>query len=211
MEEYITFLFTSMIQADSTLLYSILFASSVVENLFPPIPGDTVTLLGAFLVGTGRLSFWPVYIITTAGSTLGFMMLVLTGRKLGRVFFINKNFSFFSSQSIINAEEWFSRFGYGVVFANRFLPGIRSVISIVTGISMLRLTPVLILSALSAALWNLLWVSAGSVLGDNWETVRNNAAVLVRNYNITAVIIISLAALFFIGRNLYRKRKTERE
>ena len=51
------------------LIYLLLGVSAFVENVFPPVPGDTITAFGAFLVGTQRLSFFGVYLSTTAGST----------------------------------------------------------------------------------------------------------------------------------------------
>ena len=66
------FLFTLQ-STDPILAYLVLFISAFVENVFPPIPGDSVTILGAYLVGTGILNFWGVYLATTAGSLAGFM------------------------------------------------------------------------------------------------------------------------------------------
>ena len=60
------------------------------------------------------------------------MLLVMIGRLLEREFFMKKNYRFFSAHSIVTAEQWFDRYGYFVVLANRFLPGIRSVISLVS-------------------------------------------------------------------------------
>ena len=71
-----------------TLIYFFLALSAFVENLVPPIPGDTITAFGAFLVGVGKLSFVGVYISTTLGSSLGFLTLFWLGGFLGRHFFI---------------------------------------------------------------------------------------------------------------------------
>ena len=72
------------------IAYCLLFLSAFVENIFPPIPGDTVVLFGAYLVGRGELSFVPVFLTTVAGSFIGFMAIYYLGLKKGRDFF-NKN------------------------------------------------------------------------------------------------------------------------
>ena len=46
-------------------IYLFLFAIAFIEYVFPPIPGDTVMVFGAYLVGTGKLDLLIVYIITT--------------------------------------------------------------------------------------------------------------------------------------------------
>ena len=115
------------------LVYLLLGLSAFVENIFPPIPGDTITAFGAFLVGTGRLGFFWVYISTTMGSLFGFMFLFWVGSYLGRRFFIEKDYRLIKAKQIIKAEDWYRKHGYLLIGINRFLPGIRSVISVAGG------------------------------------------------------------------------------
>lgn len=192
MEQFVNDIIEFLLPKNDLFLYIFLFLSAMVENLFPPVPGDTVTAFGAFLVGTGRLSYLLVYAVTTMGSVFGFMVLVLAGRVINREFFIKRDYSFFSAKHIMDAERWFSRYGLFVVLANRFMPGIRSVISLVAGISRLNLAWVFFLATLSASVWNLIWIHAGFTLGNNWEIVREKAGHLLRQYNIAAGIIITL-------------------
>jgi len=68
MTDFINDIIQFLLPHNDIYLYIFLFLSAVVENLFPPIPGDTITAFGAFLVGTGRLDFLLVYTSTTLGS-----------------------------------------------------------------------------------------------------------------------------------------------
>lgn len=207
MENIINDIIAFLLPRNDLFLYLFLFASAVIENLFPPIPGDTITVLGAFLVGTGRLSYPLVYIATTAGSVTGFMALSFAGRILEREFFMKKNYRFFSAKSIVSAETWFSRYGYFIVLANRFLPGIRSVISLVSGLARLDPVKIFFFSLISACVWNLIWIQTGFLLGNNWDMVRDRAGDLIRNYNIGAGILIALFAAGFILYKLTKKRR----
>lgn len=211
MEQLINDIITFLLPKNDLLLYGFLFFSAVIENLIPPIPGDTITIFGAFLVGTGRLSYILVYIATTTGSVIGFMLLVMLGRFLEREFFMKKNYRFFSAESIVSAERWFERYGYFVVLANRFLPGIRSVISLVSGITRLNLLKVFLLSLASASVWNLLWIHTGFILGNNWQVVREKAGMLIERYNLIMGIIIALAALCFITYKQIKKRGEKKD
>lgn len=206
MEHVINDIIAFLLPQNDLFLYIFLFASAVIENLFPPIPGDTITVLGAFLVGTGRLSYPLVYLATTAGSVIGFMLLSLAGRLMEREFFMKKNYRFFPAQSILSAESWFARYGYFVVLANRFLPGIRSIISLVSGLTRLDTFKIFIFSLISACVWNLIWIQIGFLLGNNWETVREKAGNLIRGYNIGAGILIALFVSGFIIYKLLKKR-----
>jgi membrane protein DedA with SNARE-associated domain len=188
------------------LIYFFLGLSAFVENLVPPIPGDTITAFGAFLVGVGKLSFAGVYISTTIGSLLGFLCLFWIGGFLGRHFFIERDFRFLRAKDIIKAEEWFERYGYFLILFNRFMPGIRSAVALAAGISRFRTVPVLFLSLLSCAAWNLIWIFMGHTLGTHWETVEKKMGDFLVRYNVAMIILIVLVVLFFIFRKRFRRK-----
>jgi len=188
------------------LIYFFLGLSAFVENLVPPIPGDTITAFGAFLVGVGKLSFLGVYISTTIGSLLGFLTLFWLGGFLGRHFFIERDFKFLRAKDIIKAEEWFGRYGYFLILFNRFMPGIRSAVALAAGISRFRTVPVLFLSLLSCAAWNLIWIFMGHTLGTHWETVEKKMGDFLVRYNVAMIILIVLVVLFFIFRKRFRRK-----
>ena len=189
------------------MIYLLLGLSAFVENIFPPIPGDTVTAFGAFLVGTQRLNFFGVYLSTTLGSVLGFMSLFWIGTLLGRRFFVEKDYRFFKAKDIIKAEEWFRRFGYLIILLNRFFPGVRSAISIAGGISKLKTLRVTFLALISCAVWNLIWIAVGYMLGTNWETVRDRMAHVMGRYNLVVFIIIGLIVLFLVLKGLRNRSR----
>lgn len=197
-----------LVNMPDLLIYGFLFISAVFENLIPPIPGDTITAFGAFLVGTGKLNFLLVLLVTTIGSSVGFTILFGLGVFLGREFFIEKDYKYFSAKSIISAEEWFRKYGYYVVALNRFFPGIRSVISLVSGISRLSALKVFLLCNLSALLWNFIWIYAGYSLGSNWAIVKAKFESIIASYNIIVTVILLIVGVFFVARHIYLKRKT---
>ena len=187
------------------LIYVLLGLSAYVENIFPPIPGDTITAFGAFLVGIGRLDFFGVYVSTTLGSLLGFMTLFWLGLYLGRRFFIERDYRFFKAKDIIKAEAWYRKHGYLLVAFNRFLPGIRSVISLAGGLSRLRVMGVALLALLSCAVWNLIWILMGYMLGTNWEVFEARITAILTSYNIIVLAVFALVIIFFVVRKKYRK------
>lgn len=187
------------------LIYILLGVSAFVENVFPPAPGDTVTAFGAFLAGKGRLSFIWVFISTTLGSFAGFMCLYSLGRILGRRFFIEQDIWLFKAESISKAEAWFKRYGYSLVLINRFLPGLRSVISLAGGITRLDITVVSLLCLISAAAWNLIWLSMGYALSVNWNIARQALGDIMARYYMALAIAGCVAAVVLAARHFYRR------
>ena len=195
----------------NSLLYLLLGVSAFVENIFPPIPGDTITAFGAFLVGARKLDFVGVYLSTTLGSLAGFMALFRIGNLLGRKYFIERDYKLFSAQNIIQAEEWFRKYGYFLILLNRFFPGIRSIISLAGGISKLGTFRVAILALISAGAWNLIWIAIGYSLGNNWEIVKEKMGTILFQYNLFFLLLAALVVLVFLLRMLRKKRKAEKE
>jgi membrane protein DedA with SNARE-associated domain len=190
------------------LIYFSLALSAYVENLFPPIPGDTITAFGAFLVGTGRLDFLGVYLSTTFGSLLGFLSLFWIGDYLGKRFFIEKDYRFFKAKDILKAEAWFSRYGYFLIAMNRFFPGVRSAVSLAAGISRLKAVWVTPLALLSCAAWNLIWLLLGNTLGTHWDSVESKFSVIMKRYNVTIAILLALILLLWFAGTRIRKKSS---
>jgi membrane protein DedA with SNARE-associated domain len=193
------------------LVYLLLGLSAFVENVFPPIPGDTITAFGAFLVGTGSLNFMGVYLATTIGSVSGFLFLFWLGLLLGRRFFVERDYRFFKASDILRAEDWFRKYGYWLILLNRFLPGVRSVISIAGGISKLRIIAAALLATASSAAWNLIWILAGYFLGTNWAVVKESLARLLFRYNMAILGIGVLVVLVVLVRRGLRHKQRSRD
>lgn len=195
-------LFSFIEQAPPWVVFVTVFLASYIENIFPPVPGDTILIFGAYLVGRGDLSFTTAMITTLMGSVLGFLTLYVAGYKYGRGFFYSKQQTWFSPNSIHRVEVLFEKWGYGVVLINRFLAGLRSVIGLFSGIGKLNIWKVIVLSTISSILWNgtLIWL--GSTIGENWEKI----GVYLKRYNTTVtIIILGIVSAFLIHRYLIVK------
>jgi membrane protein DedA with SNARE-associated domain len=192
---------------DTIWIYGIIFLSGYIENCFPPIPGDTVTVFAAYMVGTGRLNYFAVFFTATAGNLSGFMTMYQIGRYFGKDFFVNRNSKLFPKENIERAEAWFHKYGYRIIIFNRFLSGLRSVISIFSGMAHLKRMKIIPYALLSACMWDGVLIYAGYLLGDNWKTFD---AFLAR-YNKVAIGVVTAAILGMIARKIYRRYKTKSE
>ena len=183
--------------------YLILGICAFFENVIPPIPGDTVTVFGGYLAGTGKLSMAGVVIATTLGSFFGFMCMFFLGRVLGKKFFFEGKTSFFSHEGFLKATGWFERFGYTVVLGNRFLSGVRSVISLAAGITKMHPAKVALLSFISCLVWNWLLIFAGCKVGENWGLVLE----LLKKYNAGVLCVLAACALIWAARKFFQGKK----
>lgn len=185
-------------------IYTFLFFGSYVENLLPPVPGDTVVVFGAYLVGIGTLRFDLALLTTTLGSIAGFMTMYGIGVIFGRKIVDSARWSFFSSREFEKIESWFEKYGYKIVAANRFFSGARALVSLFAGVAKLNIKKVFTLALVSCILWNTILVYAGSKVGENWESITD----IISKYNI--VMIAILASLLIIVSYRWYKRKNNK-
>ncbi|HIG75358.1 MAG TPA: DedA family protein [Bacteroidetes bacterium] len=152
-------------------IYAVLLVVSYVENLIPPIWGDTVIVLCGWLVGVGTIAFVPTVALATLGGAAGFMTMYAIGRQLDAAIAAPARLRWIPRAPLAAAERWLKRWGQGVVIANRFLAGGRSVISLLAGASRLPVAQTVLWSSISALAWCAALVAAGAWVGTEWERV----------------------------------------
>lgn len=183
-------------------IYIVLFGFSYIENIFPPSPSDMVVVIGGTLIGTGAISFIPTLIFSSMGSVLGFMTLYYVGTKLDKKIVKSKKTRFISIEALSKVEEWFAKYGNWIIITNRFVPGTRSIVSLFAGLSEVDLRITVVLSTISALLWNAIILTIGMFFGKNIHLVDRWLGA----YSNIAILLSLLVILFLVGKYLYKKK-----
>lgn len=191
-----------MTQVPPLWAYLIILVIAYGENVLPPIPGDLVIVFGGYLVGLGKLDLVLVVLLATIGGTAGFMTMYKVGAQVGKAILAPDRYRWLPKSYIFKAEAWMKRWGYGVIAANRFLSGARSVIALTVGMARMNAGRTAVFATLSAAVWTLLITLAGYVVGDNWEVV----SVHLRQYGQVVLALTVLVIVIQLIRS-YRARK----
>lgn len=180
-------------------VYLIFFGIAYIENLIPPMPGDVIVAFGGYLAAEGLIELFPVWSLTVVSSVAGFMTMYWLGYRWGAQIEENRDshflLRFIDYKYFAKGKKWMERWGQGVVIANRFLAGTRSVISLTAGMSHLKVTPTILSSFVSSILWNSLLLAMGWVIRDNWQVIGE----YLSNYG---KVILALIALF-VGTKAY--------
>ena len=139
------------------------------ENIFPPIPSELIMGLGGLAVARGTMAFWPLLIAGTAGSTLGNYVWFLLGDKLGYTRlepFVRRwgRWLTLDWRDIEKAANFFRRHGEWIVFALRFSPFLRTMVSLPAGLAHMKHWKFLVFTFAGAAVWNALLIKGGHLL-----------------------------------------------
>jgi membrane protein DedA with SNARE-associated domain len=178
------------------------------ESLFPPIPSEVILPLAGYLVRQGHLSFVGVLLATTAGATAGLLVFYTAGRRLGedrlgefiarygRILNLRKD-------DLERARDQFDERGGKLVLLSHVLPTVTVPVALIAGVARMPVGWFLAYTALGVALWNVVLVGLGWVLGAYWAVVQEWMEVL--GYVALAAVIAVALWLFWHRRGGHRR------
>ncbi|MCW9707430.1 DedA family protein [Fodinibius salsisoli] len=186
-------------------IYLVFFTVAYVENVLPPIPGDVLVAFGGYLAAESVIGLLPILLLTTIASVFGFMSMYWIGSKWGEQIEGSPKgvrlLRFIPVEYLNKVRSWMQQWGMGVVLANRFLAGTRSVISLAAGLGHTKVSATILCSAISSVLWNSILLGFGWVVHENWRLIGEYLSIYGR-------IILGGVALYLlirIGIYYYRK------
>lgn len=184
------------------------FLLIAIENIFPPIPSEVILLFGGFVTTYTKLNIILMTLFATLGSLIGAILLYYIGKifnyeklqklvsgKIGRILHLKKD-------DITRADKWFNQKGNIAVFFCRFIPLVRSFISIPAGMNKMNIVKFIIYTTIGSLIWNFVLILLGAKTKENWTSILK----LLNTYSIFIVIIL-LLLLILITIYFYKKRK----
>lgn len=188
---------------------AVIAASAMLEYVFPPFPGDTITLFGAALITAYGWSFLGVFGAVMLGSVAGSMADFWLGTWLERRRRRREDAGEQAErrQAIQKLIKRFRRHGAWYLVLNRFFPGIRALFFVAAGMTGMKTWHVLVFSAISASIWNLAIIAVGSLLGANFETLE----LWARRYTLAFWVVIGAIALGWVAVQLWRRYEPGRD
>lgn len=181
------------------------------ENIFPPIPSEVILTFGGFMTTKTELTVAGVILFSTIGSTVGAIVLYGIGRCLDRSRLekiIDKwgHILRLTKEDIYKAERWFHKRGAYTVFFCRFVPLIRSLISVPAGMAKMNVWQFLCLTISGTFIWNLVLVSIGAAVGDSWESIVSYMDMYSHVVYVLLVVIFLVCAIWFVKTRLLKKK-----
>jgi membrane protein DedA with SNARE-associated domain len=168
------------------------------------IPSEIVLAYGGFLVASGQINFVGAVIAGTVGGVIAQIFLYLLGYYGGRPFLDKYGKYLLIHQKHMDvAEEWFSRYGTGVIFGARFIPVVRHAISIPAGIAKMSLIRFTVLTTMAVIPWSILFISLGMKLGANWQHIDEQ----IGPYQLPAALVAIALLMLYMTVKWYKKKR----
>ena len=186
------------------------FLLILIENIFPPIPSEVILLFGGFMTTYTSLNVLGMTMSSILGSVLGALILY----KIGTIF--NKDtlkklihtrlgkFLRINDKEIDSSFNYFQTKGEKAIFFCRFIPLIRSLISVPAGINKMNITKFMIYTTIGSLIWNVVLITLGHIVGNNWKSILK----IFDLYSTYAVVIIFIILIILIIK-FYKKKLKE--
>ena len=176
------------------------------ENVIPPLPSEVVLPFAGFAAERGSINGPLAWVAATVGSLAGALVLYAIGALIGeqrlRVLAGKRWFVFFGEKDLDRGLAFFDRHGGKVVFLARFIPLLRSIVSVPAGIDRMPLPRFVVLTAVGSGIWNAVFIGAGWVLGDRWDQVEG----VVGPVSKVVVALVVVAVIALVIRQLRQRR-----
>jgi membrane protein DedA with SNARE-associated domain len=182
-------------------LYASLAVIAAAENVFPPLPADTVVGVGSFLAARGSGSLIVAATSIWAGNLLGAIGMYFVGRRYGSAALMRR---FGGADAEVRVATMYASYGVWALFVSRFLPGVRAVVPPFAGALKVPLRQVIPAMAVASAIWYGIIAWLGFRFGQNLEQLQALIGTATRTSGLIAIGIVVLAG----GAIWWRRRQS---
>lgn len=175
------------------------------ESMIAPIPSEAVMPFVGFLVADGKWNLWLAILVTSLGSLIGSLLSYTMGHfggkpivyKVGRYLLLHPH-------DLEVTERFFNRrSGVFTIFASRFVPVVRHLISIPAGTGRMPILPFSIATLAGATLWNSFLLYCGMLLREHWRIVQQYS----HQVDVVVGIVLGVGAFWFVRSRLPARAK----
>ncbi|PSL41005.1 membrane protein DedA with SNARE-associated domain [Planomicrobium soli] len=165
------------------------------------VPAELVLPLAGYWVYQGDLNLYGAILAGSIGGVLGPLTLYALGRYGGRPMVLKFGKYFLVTEEHINkSDAFFEKYGGGVAFLGRFVPGVRTAVSIPCGMAKMNIWKFIFYTYIAMLPITSIYVYLGFRLGPQWT----KAGEMMGQYANFLLLPIALVVFWMI---LKRRRK----
>jgi membrane protein DedA with SNARE-associated domain len=179
------------------VLYVSLGIFAAVENVFPPLPTDTVVAFGTWLAARGDGSALVAFLCTWVGNVAGAAAMYGVGRSHGAGWMRRKFPRLADEAGEVRLRSLYSRYGLVALVVSRFIPGVRALVPPFAGALHVPAVPAIAAMALASAVWYGLISYVAWKAGSDWGAVTSMIGRSGRVATIAACIIAVVGGILW--------------
>ena len=179
----------------AVVLYLALTVFAALENVFPPLPTDTVVAFGTWLAARGQGSAGVAFACTWLGNVAGAAAMYEVGRRHGSAWMRRRFPRLADAKGEARLRGQYARYGLAALVVSRFIPGVRALVPPFAGALRVPALPAIAAMALASGAWYGLISYLAWRAGSDWDSVTALIARSGRSLTIAAGALAVVAAL----------------
>lgn len=184
-------------------LYATMFLAAAVENIFPPIPADTIVAFGSFLAARGQGTSIGAFLAVWVGNLSGAALMYGAGRRYGASHIEKRLLKDKGAEAEGRLRSLYDRYGIGALFLSRFVPGVRAIVPPFAGALKVPFVPALLVMGIASGIWYGLVAWLAFRVGANWDALQS---ALKQYGTIAAAVALGIGVIAAIVW-FFRKRR----
>ena len=175
-------------------------------GLFAILPGDSLLFVTGLFVANGwqyAPSIWLTCVAICIAAWLGNVVGYAIGYKVGPALFGNPDARVFKPEYADKAYAFFDKYGPRAVILARFVPIVRTFITLMAGVGKMRVRTYLLYSAIGAVLWGAGITLAGFFLGQ-FDFIKDNIDAIC-----VLIVVVSVLPMVFEYLRDRRAKRTD--
>lgn len=174
-----------------------IFILVFLEYVIHPFPSEIILTFAGFMTSQSELNIFIVCILAVIGAVIGSLVLYGIGSLIGeeRLYrLINKRGKYIGikTSDLDKTIKWLDKYGHWAILIGRFIPIVRTLISLPAGITKMNIPLFILLTAIGTGMWNIFLILLGKALGNHWHEI----ILYVGMYSKAFLIIIAIALIY---------------
>ncbi|MGG5253189.1 VTT domain-containing protein [Neobacillus sp. SM06] len=186
--------------------YIVLFFSLMLELIIIPIPNEILMSYVGFLVYQGKLNYYLTILFGGLGGIIGVSISYWIGYKLGAPFFEKYGSKIhMGPEKIAKISRWNERFGKRLLVFSYFIPGVRHITSLFSGITRIPFKSYALFAYIGVFFWVGTFISLGRIFGPQWEKFHQQANL----YIVIAILVLGGGYIVYFLIKTNRQKLSE--
>jgi membrane-associated protein len=167
------------------------------------LPGDSLLFITGLAATTGLIQtpLWLVCVVLVVAAFAGNVSGYYIGRGAGPTIFDKPDSRLFKRENVERTQKFFDKYGNRAIVLGRFVPIVRTFITVMAGVGRMDARRFLVFSAIGAVAWAAGVTLLGAVLGQ-FDIVKNNIEAML-----VLVVVISLVPIAVEALQARREKK----
>ena len=160
------------------------------------LPGDSLLFTVGLLVAQDKISYplWLCCVVLFLAAIVGNACGYVIGDKAGPKIFQRDDSKIFKKEYVEKTHEFFEKYGNRAIVLARFVPVVRTFITVMAGVGTMSFRRFMIYSAIGGAIWAIGVTLLGYYLG-TVPFVANNVEVMLLAFVAVAIVPVALEYL----------------